>query len=295
MLIHDEKVSLKVKPQKRGSGIVNSLINKLPFELHIPAGLNKKYSYCGPGTKLQKRLERGDPGINKLDEACKEHDIAYDQNNDLKSRHLADKLLAKKAQERLRSSDASFGEKAAALGVKAIMKAKTKMGLGMKQRRKNRDSRKKSVKQRKSGGVGGGLSLNSAATIARRALKKAPTNSDLNTAIKIAVNAINKSGKKRRKKIPNYTRVLPVPKSGGFLPLIPLFAGLSAIGALTGGAASIAKAVNSAKAAAESLKEAQRHNQTMESIAMGKGLYLKPYKSGLGLFLGPPVANETCQ
>ena len=55
----------------RGSGIINSAINNLPFELHIPS-----YSYCGPGTKLQKRLNRGDPGINKLDEACENDDIS---------------------------------------------------------------------------------------------------------------------------------------------------------------------------------------------------------------------------
>lgn len=83
------------------------------------------------------------------------------------------------------------------------------------------------------------------------------------------------------------TRVIPVPKVGGFLPLIPLFAGLSALGALSGGAAGIAKAVNDAKSARQELEESKRHNRTMESIALGKGLYLKPYKTGLGLFLRP--------
>ena len=53
-----------------GSGLINNLINKLPFELHIPG-----YQYCGPGTHIQKRLSRGDSGINPLDSACKEHDI----------------------------------------------------------------------------------------------------------------------------------------------------------------------------------------------------------------------------
>ena len=53
----------------RGSHIINNTIDKLPFEIHIPI-----YSYCGPGTDLQKRLNRNDPGINVLDEACKYHD-----------------------------------------------------------------------------------------------------------------------------------------------------------------------------------------------------------------------------
>ena len=34
-------------------------------------------------------------------------------------------------------------------------------------------------------------------------------------------------------------------------------------------------------------KENERHNKTIESIAMGKGLYLKPYKQGFGLYLKP--------
>lgn len=37
------------KHRKRGKGLVNQLINKLPVELHIPG-----YSFCGPGTKLKK-------------------------------------------------------------------------------------------------------------------------------------------------------------------------------------------------------------------------------------------------
>ena len=40
--------------------------------MHIPG-----YQYCGPETKLRERLAREDPGVNELDRACKEHDIAY--------------------------------------------------------------------------------------------------------------------------------------------------------------------------------------------------------------------------
>uniref|UniRef100_A0A6P7GUK9 4-coumarate--CoA ligase 1-like n=1 Tax=Diabrotica virgifera virgifera TaxID=50390 RepID=A0A6P7GUK9_DIAVI len=94
-----------------GGGLVNSLINKLPFELHIPGG----YQYCGSGTKLQKRLARGDPEINPLDAACKQHDIAYSQHSSLEERHKADKELENRAWERVKSKDASIGEKTAAL------------------------------------------------------------------------------------------------------------------------------------------------------------------------------------
>jgi len=51
--------------------------------------------------------------------------------------------------------------------------------------------------------------------------------------------------------------VIPLPKIGGFLPLIPILTALGALG------------------------------WYMESIAMGKGLFLKPYKRGYGLFYKP--------
>ena len=69
--------------------------------------------------------------------------------------------------------------------------------------------------------------------------------------------------------------------------MIPLFAGLSATGALAGDAAGIAKTVNDAKAAKRQLEESQRHNSAMEAIAFGKGLYLKPHKTGYGIYLKP--------
>ena len=89
----------------RGKGLVNSLINKLPVELHITT-----FRYCGPGTKLEKRLARGDSGINPLDSACKEHDIAYSKPPNLKDRHEADRILIEKAKRRITSSDSSLAE-----------------------------------------------------------------------------------------------------------------------------------------------------------------------------------------
>lgn len=127
--------------------------------------------------------------------------------------------------------------------------------------------------------------------IKKHVLKRNPSN--INTAILIALKAAGNL-KKNKQKIKSAPRVIPVPKTGGILPLIPIFAGLSALGALSGGAAGIAKAVNDAKAARKQLEESNRHNKTMESIALGgRGLFLKPYKSGLGLFLRPPLISES--
>jgi hypothetical protein len=93
------------------------------------------YQFCGPNTKLEERLRRGDVGINGLDMACKDHDIAYSQNKDLKLRHDADRVLAEKALQRFHSKNASWGEKAAALGVVGAMKAKIKFGMGISTRK----------------------------------------------------------------------------------------------------------------------------------------------------------------
>lgn len=255
----------------RGAGVINTLINKLPFEAHIPG-----YQFCGPGTKLTKRIARGDRGINRLDQACREHDLAYAKYPDnISERHNADNSLAKSAVNRVKSLDASLGERTAALGVAAAMKAKVKLGMGIKRRggRKKRGRKKR---------VGGTLAFREVLKKAKSVLKQRK-GMDLTDASKIAFKSINKLIKRKTVKAP--TRVISVPKTGGILPLIPIFAGLSALGALSGGAAGIAKAVKDADAAKRQLTEAQRHNQSMEAIAMGKGLHLKPYKRGYGLYL----------
>ncbi|KYN14634.1 hypothetical protein ALC57_13141 [Trachymyrmex cornetzi] len=108
-------------------GLLNRAINALPFELHIPG-----YQFCGPGTRLEKRLARGDRGINPLDAACREHDVAYSHSNDLTERHAADNILAEKARKRITASGSTLRERVAATTVWAAMKAKTKIGMGLK-------------------------------------------------------------------------------------------------------------------------------------------------------------------
>lgn len=118
--------------------------------------------------------------------------------------------------------------------------------------------------------------------------KKKPNT--LRKSIQIALQAAKKQSAQDKKNIVK-PRIIPVPKTGGLLPLIPIFAGLSALGALAGGASGVAKAVIAAKDAKNQLKESKRHNQTMESIGMGHGMYLKQHKTGLGLFLNPNQKN----
>jgi len=137
----------------RGSGLLSSIastagsvlnraIDLLPTEIHVPG-----YQYCGPGTDLQTRLSRGDPGINKLDRACKEHDIAYANYKDSQNRARADRILAERAWERVKASDSNLAEKATAWAVTNIMKAKTKLGAG---RIRHKVNKKKKRTQNKS-------------------------------------------------------------------------------------------------------------------------------------------------
>lgn len=278
-----------------GSGLVNTLINKLPFELHIPG-----YQFCGPGTKLKERLARGDQGINPLDAACRKHDIAYSQNkNNLNRRHQADYELEQRAWERVKSEDASTSEKAAAWLVTNIMKTKQRFGMG--HTIKNMD-KKRQVKCRRRGKInkkqlnnkrgkrvskmafGSALRQPIRAELKRAGGKKFAEKDLMNAsriAVAVAKRALKSVGGKRKIRTP---RIIPIPKVGGILPLIPIFAGLSALGSLAGGAASIARAINTVKDS--------KNKKSGEIITFkGSGLYLKPYRAGLGLFLSNKPKN----
>lgn len=115
-----------------GSGLLNDLINKLPFELHAPLNWNfDTYNYCGPGTKLDARLARGDKGVNPLDEACKRHDIWYRDHKKTEDRWEADKALQSVAWNRVVSPDADLNERAVGLATTGAMWLKRKLGMGL--------------------------------------------------------------------------------------------------------------------------------------------------------------------
>src|SRR5438552_12785128 len=107
----------------RGKGLMNSLINTLPFEAHVPG-----YNYLGPGTNFDLRREKGSKPTNKLDEAAMLHDLAYSKTNNLSDRHAADYKLQHDAWKRVTNPDASLGEKATAWLVTNAMKAKQAIG-----------------------------------------------------------------------------------------------------------------------------------------------------------------------
>jgi hypothetical protein len=123
----------KITKIKHGKGILNDLItSELLPEMHIPG-----YNFCGPGTKLNKRIKYNKDGsvtpitkpINDLDMACLKHDVAYDKYHDLNSRHLADKLLEKSASEVMSNKSNKNTTRMNALAVKGIMKLKPKLNM----------------------------------------------------------------------------------------------------------------------------------------------------------------------
>lgn len=285
----------KIKKWPIGKGLVNSIIDKIPLEMHLPG-----YQYCGPGTKVQKRVERGDNGINPLDAACKTHDVIYDKCKKTKERIKADKELLKASLKRIKSDDASLGERVAAVGVSAAMKAKIslpKIGSGVSINRKNH---KMSMKKKKVT-----MKINKTKTKKNKSMKMKPFTSIIQTikaslragkpvgakqAIQMALIAAKKSSSSPA--IIKLPQIIPISKTGGMLPLIPVFAGLSAMGSLAGGTAGIVRAIGAASEAKKQLNESQRHNEMMEAIAIGKsrkgnGLYLNAYRKGYGLYLSP--------
>ena len=92
------------KGRQRGGKLdLQKALAKTGIEFHWPG-----YQYMGPGTHLEKRLKRGDPGKNRLDRISKTHDIDYSRAKSLKDKHKADvkmiasiaKLPGKKNQDR---------------------------------------------------------------------------------------------------------------------------------------------------------------------------------------------------
>lgn len=222
-----------------------------------------------------------------MDSACKEHDVAYSKHQESKERNEADKVLQKAALKRVFSKDASLGERAIALGVAAAMKIKRSLsgkGLSMKCCAKRK---KKNTKKKKQ------VSFASLVKNAKIAIKERKPE-DIESAIKVAVNSIKKSKKGRNIRQPRTIKVPTI--TGGILPLLPIFAGLGALGTIVGSSAGIVNAINQVRKGQIELDESRRHNRVMESIAIGnkdgKGFYLHTNKHGKGFYLTQQRKNR---
>lgn len=295
--------------EKKAYGLIDRIVNKLP-EIHIPG-----YQYCGPGTDLEKRLARGDPGINKLDQACKDHDIEYQNIKDTKSRRKADKILVNQSLQRIISPDAKLSERAAALLVSSLMGAKiglTKIGLGLadgkgrmrskiKKKRKKNSMKKKKTKiisrpRRRRRGVKRqpmrnrskktqkSIPFSKLVRSARATIKKNHhQNIDLNDTIRAAIRSAKDVQRNKSVKLP---RILKVPKLGGQIPpILPILSALSAIGTISSSAVGVANAIKNIKKIVENTSGGTNGGNGGKKI--GRGLYLMRNSKGSGFYLKP--------
>lgn len=245
---------------------------------------------------MSERLERGDRGVNGLDELCKTHDIAYEAHKDSDERNKADKELAAGAFKRFFSKDATLGERTASLLVSSAMKAKTglsKFGgsgiFGSCKRRRRRGSKSKMKKSTKKS------SFAALVKGAKFGIKKSKAKT-VGSAFLAALRSAKRLGKGKRIKVP---RIIKVPRFGGILPILPILAGLGAVGSLASTAAGVVKTIKDIRNAKEQLAENKRHNRAMEvkvgsGLYLGKrgtGLYLRPQSKGRGLYLKPASKN----
>ena len=75
-------------------------------------------------------------------------------------------------------------------------------------------------------------------------------------------------------------------KKGGIFPLIPILAGISAAGSVAGGAAGIAKAIQDKNANNARLEQQKLHDDRIEKLLLGKGMFLPEYQKANGFLEG---------
>jgi len=122
---------------KSGSGLFHKAVSNLPFELHLPG-----HNFTGPGTKLDRRLNRdGTPRdwskpINRVDEAAYHHELCYAKNHDTRTRNeVCDREMLR---ELAHITNRSLREIIERGPVGSMIKAKANLGLGLKKREQSK-------------------------------------------------------------------------------------------------------------------------------------------------------------
>ena len=80
----------EVEAEEEKNNALDALIDLVPFDLNV-----SEYNCSGLRTKLSEQLERGEVGVNPLDELARLYDEAYALKNC--NRRMADRLLAERA------------------------------------------------------------------------------------------------------------------------------------------------------------------------------------------------------
>ena len=118
----------------KGGSMLNKVINKLPFELHLPG-----HNFTGPGTNLKKRLnpdltpkENSKP-VNRVDRAAMQHDICYMKNTDTKTRNsVCDKRMLNELEG---IYNPSLRERLDRSIVEKLIGTKMRFGMGIEKKR----------------------------------------------------------------------------------------------------------------------------------------------------------------
>ena len=93
---HMRKLRLNLlKKEVAGGSFLNTLVNKLPFKMHLPG-----HNFTGPVTKIYKRLNQDETPkewrkpINRVDNAAYHHDLCYSKHDETKTRNeVCDKTM----------------------------------------------------------------------------------------------------------------------------------------------------------------------------------------------------------
>ncbi|MHB1097806.1 MAG: DUF5679 domain-containing protein [Gemmatimonadaceae bacterium] len=136
-----KKPAPKKSGPQRGGDVVDTIGN-LIGEVHLRTApslsnpLGTKYSFCGPGTRLDKRLGPDNKPlphskpIDRVDSSCYAHDLAY-RAKDKAARARADDVFLRDL-EQLEKLGPTPQEARAIRIIRPIIKAKKKFGLGKK-------------------------------------------------------------------------------------------------------------------------------------------------------------------
>src|SRR6266853_3936719 len=100
-------------------------------ELHLPG-----YNFCGPFTRLDKRLDKNDvpydwsKAINKIDEISMMHDLTYRNYSSAKGRQVADQIMLD-ALDNLNDDELTPREKIDRRIVRPLILARKFVGFGL--------------------------------------------------------------------------------------------------------------------------------------------------------------------
>ena len=118
-----------IKRDVTGGSFLNTLMNKLPFEMHLSG-----HNFTGPGTKLYKRFSSDETPnewsipINRVANAAYHHDLCYSKHDDTKTKNeVCDKTMLGELNEIV---NPTLRERIDKSIVGKLINAKVNVGLG---------------------------------------------------------------------------------------------------------------------------------------------------------------------